>query len=196
MPGYGDGLMTRGSRLPAYGPGAAIDTDPDASQQRLKKRSRKLRQRSRKALKGGTLARLPRLSTSKRPRLRRPFMLAFLAQGSPLALAVLSGCPVLVLIFEFSNGFHDTVNAVATVIYTNSLKPGYAVVWSGLMNFLGVLRGASQSLMRWWSSFLPRCFHRLTGALRRGCSPPSSSRHWSGMLERGGLGYRIPARMR
>jgi len=64
MPGFGDGLMTRGSRLPAYGPGAAIDTDRDASQRRLKKRSRKLRQRSRKALKGGTLARLPRLSTS------------------------------------------------------------------------------------------------------------------------------------
>ena len=37
--------------------------------------------------------------------------------------------------------FHDTANAVATVIYTNSLKPGYAVVWSGLMNFLGVLLG-------------------------------------------------------
>jgi len=68
-------------------------------------------------------------------------MLAFLAQGSPLTLAVLSGCLVLVLIFEFSNGFHDTANAVATVIYTNSLKPGYAVVWSGLMNFLGVLLG-------------------------------------------------------
>ena len=68
-------------------------------------------------------------------------MLAFLSQGSPLTLAVLSACLVLVLIFEFSNGFHDTANAVATVIYTNSLKPVYAVVWSGLMNFLGVLLG-------------------------------------------------------
>lgn len=43
--------------------------------------------------------------------------------------------------FEFSNGFHDTANAVATVIYTNSLKPLYAVVWSGIMNFVGVLLG-------------------------------------------------------
>src|SRR5262249_46161886 len=41
--------------------------------------------------------------------------------------------------FEFVNGFHDTANAVATVIYTRTLKPGYAVVWSGLWNFLGVL---------------------------------------------------------
>ncbi|BBC80896.1 anion permease [Acetobacter orientalis] len=39
------------------------------------------------------------------------------------------------------NGFHDTANAVATVIYTRSLKPGVAVVLSGVMNFLGVLAG-------------------------------------------------------
>lgn len=43
--------------------------------------------------------------------------------------------------FEFVNGFHDTANAVATVIYTNSLRPWTAVVWSGLFNFLGVLTG-------------------------------------------------------
>src|ERR1700728_2645773 len=41
--------------------------------------------------------------------------------------------------FEFVNGFHDTANAVATVIYTNSLSPNFAVVWSGFFNFLGVL---------------------------------------------------------
>jgi PiT family inorganic phosphate transporter len=41
--------------------------------------------------------------------------------------------------FEFVNGFHDTANAVATVIYTNSLSPNFAVVWSGAFNFLGVL---------------------------------------------------------
>ena len=40
--------------------------------------------------------------------------------------------------FEFVNGFHDTANAVATVIYTNSLRPVVAVVWSGCWNFLGV----------------------------------------------------------
>ena len=41
--------------------------------------------------------------------------------------------------FEFVNGVHDTANAVATVIYTRSLAPQYAVMWSGLCNFLGVL---------------------------------------------------------
>src|ERR1700761_2212647 len=68
-------------------------------------------------------------------------MLSALAPGSYASLIILAGCFLLVLIFEFSNGFHDTANAVATVIYTNSLRPTYAVVWSGLMNFLGVLLG-------------------------------------------------------
>src|SRR5208283_1806153 len=49
-----------------------------------------------------------------------------------LALAIALG-------FEFVNGFHDTANAVATVIYTNSLAPNTAVVWSGLCNLAGVL---------------------------------------------------------
>jgi PiT family inorganic phosphate transporter len=48
----------------------------------------------------------------------------------------------LALSFEFVNGFHDTANAVATVIYTNSLKPTYAVVWSGIWNLIGVLTSA------------------------------------------------------
>lgn len=46
-----------------------------------------------------------------------------------------------VLAFEFVNGFHDTANAVATVIYTHSLKPTFAVVWSGIFNFIGVILG-------------------------------------------------------
>ncbi|PZQ19027.1 MAG: anion permease [Ancylobacter novellus] len=46
---------------------------------------------------------------------------------------------LIALGFEFVNGFHDTANAVATVIYTHSLKPTQAVVWSGCWNFLGVL---------------------------------------------------------
>ncbi len=45
----------------------------------------------------------------------------------------------LALGFEFVNGFHDTANAVATVIYTHTLKPVYAVVWSGCWNLIGVL---------------------------------------------------------
>jgi PiT family inorganic phosphate transporter len=46
---------------------------------------------------------------------------------------------VIALAFEFVNGFHDTANAVATVIYTHSLPPPVAVVWSGVFNCLGVL---------------------------------------------------------
>jgi len=46
-----------------------------------------------------------------------------------------------VLAFEFINGFHDTANAVATVIYTQSMKPQVAVVLSGIFNFFGVITG-------------------------------------------------------
>ena len=45
----------------------------------------------------------------------------------------------LAVAFEFVNGFHDTANAVATVIYTNTLKPIVAVVWSGCWNLLGAV---------------------------------------------------------
>lgn len=45
----------------------------------------------------------------------------------------------LALGFEFVNGFHDTANAVATVIYTHTLEPVYAVIWSGCWNLIGVL---------------------------------------------------------
>src|SRR3984957_18932755 len=53
---------------------------------------------------------------------------------------VLLGVALLIALgFEMCNGFHDTSNAVATVIYTHSLAPNIAVVWSGLINFFGVL---------------------------------------------------------
>ena len=53
---------------------------------------------------------------------------------------ILLGLALLIALgFEFVNGFHDTANAVATVIYTHSLPPHVAVLWSGLFNFLGVL---------------------------------------------------------
>jgi inorganic phosphate transporter, PiT family len=53
---------------------------------------------------------------------------------------VLLGVALLIALgFEFVNGFHDTANAVATVIYTHSLEPHVAVVWSGAWNFIGVL---------------------------------------------------------
>ncbi|HXW18133.1 MAG TPA: inorganic phosphate transporter, partial [Candidatus Acidoferrales bacterium] len=51
-----------------------------------------------------------------------------------LALALL-----IALAFEFVNGFHDTANAVATVIYTHSMEPHVAVVYSGIWNLIGVL---------------------------------------------------------
>ena len=50
-------------------------------------------------------------------------------------------CVLAVCFFEFINGFHDTANAVATVIYTNSLSPTRAVVISGIFNFIGVIFG-------------------------------------------------------
>src|ERR1700744_1283013 len=53
---------------------------------------------------------------------------------------VLLGVALLIALgFEFVNGFHDTANAVATVIYTHSLEPHVAVVWSGFWNFAGVM---------------------------------------------------------
>jgi len=53
---------------------------------------------------------------------------------------ILLGVALLIALgFEFVNGFHDTANAVATVIYTNSMSPNLAVVWSGGCNFAGVL---------------------------------------------------------
>jgi PiT family inorganic phosphate transporter len=53
---------------------------------------------------------------------------------------ILLGTALLVALgFEFVNGFHDTANAVATVIYTHSLDPNIAVVWSGFWNFAGVV---------------------------------------------------------
>lgn len=56
-----------------------------------------------------------------------------------LSLLVLLAALLIALGFEFINGFHDTANAVATVIYTNALRPQWAVGWSGLCNLLGVL---------------------------------------------------------
>ncbi|GBQ27189.1 inorganic phosphate transporter [Gluconacetobacter azotocaptans DSM 13594] len=63
------------------------------------------------------------------------------APYSAFSILALVACFLLVCVFEFVNGFHDTANAVATVIYTNSLKPKVAAVWSGLMNFVGVILG-------------------------------------------------------
>lgn len=68
-------------------------------------------------------------------------MLSQLDPASALAIGLLIFALILVMAFEATNGFHDAANAVATVIYTRSLTPLQAVVWSGIMNFLGVLLG-------------------------------------------------------
>lgn len=59
--------------------------------------------------------------------------------GSAMPYILLGTALFVALGFEFVNGFHDTANAVATVIYTHSLDPHVAVVWSGFWNFAGVV---------------------------------------------------------
>ena len=59
----------------------------------------------------------------------------------PHVLLLLGVCLLAACAFEFVNGFHDTANAVATVIYTNTLRPWVAVVWSAFWNFIGVFAG-------------------------------------------------------
>ena len=59
--------------------------------------------------------------------------------ASVTAYALLAVALLIALGFEFVNGFHDTANAVATVIYTHSLEPHIAVMWSGMWNLIGVL---------------------------------------------------------
>jgi PiT family inorganic phosphate transporter len=61
-------------------------------------------------------------------------------RGTSIYPYVLLGVALLVALgFEFVNGFHDTANAVATVIYTHSMEPHLAVAWSGMWNFAGVM---------------------------------------------------------
>ena len=65
--------------------------------------------------------------------------LSYVHNESILPYVLLGLALLIALGFEFVNGFHDTANAVATVIYTHSLEPHIAVVWSGLWNLIGVL---------------------------------------------------------
>jgi hypothetical protein len=65
--------------------------------------------------------------------------LADLTLGSAWPYVLLGLALLVALGFEFVNGFHDAANAVATVIYTHSLDPNIAVVWSGFWNFAGVV---------------------------------------------------------
>jgi PiT family inorganic phosphate transporter len=87
-------------------------------------------------------------------RRRAPEAAAFFQLGAILDSGLTSGSLVLLFFclaaafgFEFVNGFHDTANAVATVIYTNSLPPKIAVAFSGVCNFLGVFLGGTAVAM-------------------------------------------------
>ncbi len=62
---------------------------------------------------------------------------------STTSIAIFFGALIIAFGFEFINGFHDTANAVTTVIYTHTLKPTPAVIYSGIMNFVGVLAGGT-----------------------------------------------------
>ena len=122
-------------------------------------------------------------------------MLSALPPGSPGTIAVLVGCFVLVLFFEFSNGFHDTANAVATVIYTNSLRPAAAVVWSGVMNFVGVIAGGIAVAYALVELIPPEVLSPPDGNLAAGMLVAVLPRHCSGTSAPGGSGFRIRARM-
>ena len=91
--------------------------------------------------------------------------------GSIWPYALLVVALLIALGFEFVNGFHDTANAVATVIYTHSLEPNIAVVWSGLCNLAGVLT----SIAAPWPSPSSRCC-RSNSSCR---SAPAPASPWS-----------------
>ena len=71
-------------------------------------------------------------------------MLASIGVDLPTAILLVLALG-LALGFEFVNGFHDTANAVATVIYTHSLEPHVAVVWSGIVGDSGTLKSPAVS---------------------------------------------------
>src|SRR5207244_3099549 len=83
----------------------------------------------------------------KRPRRRRGTRDRILPMDTLQALLAGGALPLVALAvafaFEAVNGFHDTANAVATVIYTHSLRPGTAILLSGVCNALGVLAGGT-----------------------------------------------------
>lgn len=72
---------------------------------------------------------------------KKNFMFDLFSGLDPWVVLSLIVALFFVLSFEFINGFHDTANAVATVIYTNAAPPHLAVIFSGIFNFLGVLLG-------------------------------------------------------
>jgi PiT family inorganic phosphate transporter len=86
---------------------------------------------------------------------------------------ILLGVALLIALgFEFVNGFHDTANAVATVIYTHSLEPHIAVVYSGILNFTGAKALVSPWYSRFWWRRSCGTWRRGTGVCRRRARTP------------------------
>jgi PiT family inorganic phosphate transporter len=104
---------------------------------------------------------------------------------------LLLGLALLIALgFEFVNGFHDTANAVATVIYTHSLSPMVAVIWSGFFNFLGVLLSSGVVAFGIISLLPVDLSCRLAPATASLWYMPCCSRRSSGTSAPGGSGYR------
>ena len=119
--------------------------------------------------------------------------------GGPTTLLpfLLLGVALLIALgFEFVNGFHDTANAVATVIYTHALPAQVAVVWSGCWNLIGVLL-SSGAVAFGIVSLLPVELILQVGSapVTRWCSRCSSPRS-SGISARGGSAFPPPVRTR
>jgi hypothetical protein len=109
-------------------------------------------------------------------------MLTHLDPAPALAVSLLIFTPAMVMMFEATNGFHDAADAVATVIYTKSLEPTRAVVWSGVVNFLGVLFGVLPQLTLWLSYYRPRCRLLRPVVLPSPCSSPCWRPRCSGIF--------------
>src|ERR1035441_4604232 len=131
----------RASPEDVWRPGSALMADLATTAQSIPKRTTLLdRKMKRSPSKVGIAAFLSALAGSL-------FYIVFHVSKDLDAASVTSYAPfamlalalVIALGFEFVNGFHDTANAVATVIYTHSLAPNVAVVWSGICNLAGVL---------------------------------------------------------
>ena len=101
---------------------------------------------------------------------------------------------LIALGFEFVNGFHDTANAVATVIYTHSLEPNIAVVWSGLCNLAGVLASSGTVAFAVITLLPVELILQVSSGAALPWSLPCSSRPFCGISAPGGSACRLQVR--
>jgi phosphate/sulfate permease len=102
----------------------------------------------------------------------------FLAGLPAVSAGILALVFLLIVFQEAVNGFHDTANAVATVIYSNAMKPLTAVALAAVMNFLGVLAGGTAVAFGWY--LLPNENDRGHQHHRRDRALPGAHRDGSG----------------